>query len=157
MDAQQSRGRTTASETVRRAWRAFASSDAEQIAACFTEDAQWLAPAGNATAVALGVPSHMKSREAIVRFLTLDFPRLFTEEVAVSFRGFHAVGDGDVVVVEEAMEATLSNGNRYSNDYCFIFELRGGLIHRVREYMDTARGARMVFGSPDGSPGSGLV
>jgi hypothetical protein len=33
-----------------------------------------------------------------------------------------------------------------ANDYCFVFELRDGLIHRVREYMDTARGHRMVFG-----------
>jgi ketosteroid isomerase-like protein len=38
------------------------------------------------------------------------------------------------------------NGNHYANDYCFVFELRDGLIHRVREYMDTARGHRMIFG-----------
>jgi ketosteroid isomerase-like protein len=44
------------------------------------------------------------------------------------------------------MTATLANGNHYANDYCFVFELRGGLIHRVREYMDTARAHRMVFG-----------
>jgi hypothetical protein len=31
--------------------------------------------------------------------------------------------------------------------YCFVFELRGGLICRVREYMDTARGHRDVFGT----------
>jgi ketosteroid isomerase-like protein len=130
-------------EIVQRAWRAFATRDPGRIAAFFDEDAQWPAPAGNATAVALGVTHHMVGREQIVRFLTIDFPRLFAEDVAVTLRGFHA--DGDVVVVEETMEATLSDGNRYTNDYCFVFELRDGLIHRVREYMDTARGARMVF------------
>jgi uncharacterized protein len=50
------------------------------------------------------------------------------------------------VIVEQTMTATLANGNHYANDYCFVFELRDGLIHRVREYMDTARGHRMVFG-----------
>ncbi|UKY54708.1 nuclear transport factor 2 family protein [Streptomyces inhibens] len=144
MTSQQSR------EIVQRAWQAFATRDAERISAFFDEDAQWLAPAGNATAVALDVTDHMVGREGIVRFLTIDFPRLFAEDVAVTFRGFHA--DGDVVVVEETMEATLSNGNSYTNDYCFVFELHNGLIYRVREYMDAARGARMVFAEQGGDP-----
>jgi ketosteroid isomerase-like protein len=133
-----------AREVVQRAWRSFSTRDKDLIATVFTEDAEWLAPPGNATAVALGVTHRMVGREAIVHFLTVDFPRLFVADVTVDFRGFHA--DGDVVVVEETMRATLANGNAYRNDYCLIFELRDGLIHRVREYMDTAGGHRMVFG-----------
>ena len=131
-------------DVVRHAWRAFASHDAGQIAAFFTEDAEWLAPAGNATATALGIPSHLVGRDAIARFLADDFSRLFARDVAVTFRGLYA--DGSTVIVEEAMTATLANGNAYTNDYCFAFELQAGLIHRVREYMDTARAHRMVFG-----------
>jgi ketosteroid isomerase-like protein len=74
----------------------------------------------------------------------VDFPRFFVSDVSVTFHGFHT--DGERVVVEETMTATLANGNHYANDYCFVFELRAGLIHRVREYMDTARAHRMVFG-----------
>ncbi|GAA1106242.1 MULTISPECIES: nuclear transport factor 2 family protein [Streptomyces violaceusniger group] len=121
---------------VQNAWKAFAGHDADQIAAVLTEDAEWLAPPGNATAVALDCPSHMIGKEAIVRF--------FVRDVAVTFHGLYA--DGDRVIVEETMTATLANGNRYANDYCLVFELRDGLIHRVREYMDTALGHRMVFG-----------
>ncbi|MGW4125349.1 nuclear transport factor 2 family protein [Nocardia sp. NPDC004711] len=132
---------------VQAAWRAFAGHDAEQIAAFFTIDAEWLAPSGNATAVALNAPSHMVGREAITQFIAHDFPRLFVGDVVVEFHGFYP--DGDRVIVEETMSATLANGNRYSNDYCFVFELRDGLIHRVREYMDTARGHRDVFGDPE--------
>jgi hypothetical protein len=29
----------------------------------------------------------------------------------------------------------------------FVFELRDGLIHRVREYMDTSRGHHAIFGT----------
>jgi ketosteroid isomerase-like protein len=130
---------------VQAAWRAFASHDPGQIAAVFTEDAEWLAPAGNATAVALDAPSHMIGRAAITRFLAQDFSRLFVRDVVVDFRGFYA--DGDRVVVEETMSATLANGNTYTNDYCFVFELQDGLICRVREYMDTARGHHDVFGT----------
>ncbi|MFK8850867.1 hypothetical protein [Streptomyces sp. Ac-502] len=43
------------------------------------------------------------------------------------------------------MTATLANGNHYSNDYCFVFELQDGLTHRVREYTNTARGHHMTF------------
>ncbi|AHH16858.1 SnoaL-like domain-containing protein [Nocardia nova SH22a] len=136
---------TTDNKTiVQAAWRAFASHDAERIGACFTPDAEWLAPAGNATAVALDAPSHMVGRQAITHFLANEFSRLFVSDVAVEFNGFYA--EGDRVIVEETMSATLANGNTYRNDYCFVFELRDGLIHRVREYMDTARGHRDVFG-----------
>ncbi|TDE20801.1 nuclear transport factor 2 family protein [Nonomuraea mesophila] len=135
-------------ELVQGAWRSFSTRDKDLIASFFAQDAEWLAPSGNATAVALGATHHMVGREAIVHFLTVGFPRMFVADVAVDFRGFYA--DGDVVVVEETMQATLADGNAYSNDYCFIFQLRDGLIHRVREYMDTAKGHRMVFGDAGG-------
>ncbi|KAA9162035.1 nuclear transport factor 2 family protein [Amycolatopsis acidicola] len=131
-------------KTVQEAWKAFATHDAEQIAPVFTEDAEWLAPPGNATAQFLGGSHHMIGRAAIARFLADDFPRLFARDVSVDFHAFHA--DGDRVIVEETMTATLADGHHYENDYCLIFELRDGLIHRVREYMDTARGQAMVFG-----------
>jgi ketosteroid isomerase-like protein len=51
------------------------------------------------------------------------------------------------VVIEQRLRATLPNGNAYDNDYCFVLELENGLIRRVREYMDTAKGNRMVFGA----------
>ncbi|MEV5539671.1 nuclear transport factor 2 family protein [Saccharopolyspora shandongensis] len=129
---------------VQDAFRALASNDPEKISAVLTEDAEWLSPPGNATAVALGAPDHMVGRAAIVRFFADDFPRLFARDVAVAFHGLHV--DGERVVVEATMTATLANGNDYGNDYCFVFELRDGLIHRAREYADTARGHRMVFG-----------
>jgi ketosteroid isomerase-like protein len=131
-------------DVVQDAWRAFADHDVERISAFFTEDAEWLAPADNATAVALGVPSHMIGGRAIARFIAEDFPRLFARDVSVTFNGMYT--DGERVIVEETMTATLANGGPYANGYCFVFDLREGLIHRVREYTDTARGYRMVFG-----------
>ena len=140
---------------VQQAWRVFASHDADQIAAFFTEEAGWIAPAGNATAVALGIPSHLMGRDAIARFLADDFSRLFARDVTVTFRGLYA--EGSRVIVEATMSATLANGNAYANDYCFVFELEAGLIHRVREYMDTARAHRLVFGGGVGQAPAGVA
>lgn len=137
-------GTMSSKEVVMRAWGEFASRDPERVAAVFTADAEWLAPADNATALALDGSHHLVGRERIVRFLTEEFGTVFVADVAVDFRGVFA--DGDTVIVEERMQATLAHGGRYDNDYCFIFELQDGLIHRVREYMDTQRGAACFAG-----------
>jgi uncharacterized protein len=126
-------------------WQAIGSRDPKQIATKFTEDAEWLAPARNATAVALNRPSHIVGREQIARMFGSEVWKLFISDVRVDFRGLYS--DADTVVLEQRMCATLRGGNAYENDYCFVLELENGLIRRVREYMDTAKGNRMVFGS----------
>jgi ketosteroid isomerase-like protein len=132
-------GTMSSKEFVMRAWGEFASRDPKRVGAVFTADAEWLAPADNATARAVGGTHHMIGRDRIVQFLTSEFGTVFVAEVSVDFRGVFA--DGDTVVVEERMQATLAHGGHYDNDYYFVFELEGRLIKRVREYMDTQRGA----------------
>jgi uncharacterized protein len=132
------------------AWQAFASRDKQRVASMFSDDAEWLAPKGNATALAMPYTNHMVGREQIAHFIAVEFGKLFHADLKVDFRGFYA--EDDVVIVEERMQATLSNGLHYDVEYCFIFELKDGLITRVREYMDTLKGARMIFGSLDQVP-----
>lgn len=134
-----------------RAWKAFGGRDAAEIAAFFSHDAEWIAPRGNATAVALDMTDHMKGAKEIAAFLAEGFAKLFVDDVKLDFRGFYA--DGDIVVVEERMRAVLANGNAYENDYCFVFVCRDGKIVQVREYMDTMKGHRMIFGSASGDGG----
>ena len=129
------------------AWKVFATRDADQVREVFAPDAEWLAPAGNATALALDGTNHLVGRDRIVRFLTEEFGTVFVADVQMDFGGVFA--DGDTVVVETRLRATLANGGRYDNEYCFIFGLAAGRIRRVREYMDTQRGAR-CFASPVG-------
>ncbi|WP_232667452.1 nuclear transport factor 2 family protein [Pseudonocardia sp. TRM90224] len=134
-------------DIVQSTFMALASYDPDRIAAIFTEDAEWLSPPGNAVATALGATHHMVGRKEIVRFFAEDFPRLFVKDVDIVFHGVH--GDTERMTVESTLTAALADGGRYDNDYCFVFELRDGLVSRVREYVDTARGHRMIF---DGSP-----
>lgn len=128
------------------AWRAFASRDPVRIAGCLAPDAEWLAPPGNATAVALRYTHHMVGRDSIVQFIVQEFPRLFVRNIRIDFGDI--LCEGTRVVVQERMQAELSNGRQYVNDYCFIFELDASYkIRRVREYMDTRAGHEMIFGS----------
>lgn len=45
------------------------------------------------------------------------------------------------------MRATLANEGHDDNDCCFVFEMQDGRIRRVREDMDTRRGAEW-FATP---------
>lgn len=134
------------------AWEAFASRDAERIAACFAPDAEWIAPPDNATAIALDYPHHMRGAEQIARFIAHEFGRLFVADVAIDFGTMAAAGD--LVLVEERMRATLVDGRSYDLAYCFVFVVVGGRIAQVREYMDTRSGWRQMFGD---EPGGKLV
>lgn len=134
---------TSPKDIVLNAWKIFSSRDLMRIAALFTDDAEWIAPKGNATAVALDHTDHMIGAQAIARFIAQEMHRMFSD-VDIAFRGVYA--DGDVVIVEERMRATLAGGARYENDYCFVFTVAGGKIREVREYMDTRKGWQMVFG-----------
>ena len=126
------------------AWKVFSSGDPQLVSEVFSEDAEWLAPAGNATAVALNYTNHMIGREAIARFITSEFRKLFEQDVNIEFRNIFA--DGNTVIVEERMQARLAGGKLYDNDYCFFFEFEDGRIRRVREYMDTQRAKDIILG-----------
>lgn len=141
---------TNPRDVVLNAWKTFSSRDAERIAALFTDDAEWIAPKGNATAIALDHADHMVGPHEIARFIAQEMHKMFSD-IDNAFRGVHA--DGDVVIVEERMRATLPDGRPYENDYCFVFAVAGDRIRQVREYMDTRKGcgwclARGVMNRP---------
>jgi ketosteroid isomerase-like protein len=131
-------------------WKAFATRDAAQIHKYFKENAVWIAPHNNATGLALNATGNgFTGADKIAHFIANDVSKIFVRDVTIDFKGIHAAGN--VVIVEERMQATLFNGRHYDNDYCFVFELEDGLIKVMREYMDTAKGFRMIFGEEGGA------
>ncbi len=142
-----------AKETVQALYAAYAAGDPDRIRALLHPDVIWVAPAGNATQVALGLgdadeagpPRGLNDldRDAIVAFMAYDYPRFFTN---VAFERRSMVAEGDVVLTEHRMSATLPNGRPYVNDYCFAYEVADSLVTAIREYMDTRGGWLQVFG-----------
>src|SRR3954451_25122682 len=96
-----------AKDIVLNAWKTFSTRDAGQIASLFAPDAEWIAPARKATAVALAHTDHMVAAEQSGRFISSEMHCLISE-IDISFRAVHA--DGDTVIIEERMRATLPEG-----------------------------------------------
>jgi hypothetical protein len=61
------------------------------------------------------------------------------------------IAEGDLVAVEGRGENRTKEGLAYQNQYCWIFEFRGGLVANLREYADTEL-FRHVLGAPPGAP-----
>jgi ketosteroid isomerase-like protein len=125
-------------------WKAYSARDESRMRRHLAVDAVWRAPPDNATAKFLGMPSTIEGCDQIVRFILDLFPRMFAYDRKTDLKGVYA--DGDTVVVEVAISATLANGRHYRNDYCFIHKLKDSQVVEVRELMDTYNGHRMVFG-----------
>jgi uncharacterized protein len=99
-------------------WKSFSSRERAKIETFLSQDAIWIAPKHNTTAKFPGVPSGMVGRAEIVRFLVEQFPTCFARDVKHDVKGVY--GDGEIVVVEATLSATIANGRAYKNDYCFI-------------------------------------
>jgi ketosteroid isomerase-like protein len=96
-----------------------------------------LAP--DATWWVLGDPEKVKvsgTRDMgkIERFLK-NVRRGFPDGMAVTFEGVTA--EGERVAVEAVSQATMADGNAYSNRYHFLVQVRDGRVLRMREYLDT--------------------
>ena len=140
-------------ETVAALYAAYATGDPAKIGALLHEDVVWVAPAGNATQVALGLGraedagapkgSNNLGHRDIVQFMAHNFARFF-QQPKNEFRSM--VSEGTTVFAEHRISAVLPNGRPYVNDYCFAYEVCDGKIRQIREYMDTRGGWAQVFG-----------
>jgi ketosteroid isomerase-like protein len=140
---------TSAKEAALNVWKAFGSRDPAAIRAAFTPDGRWIAPPGNATAIAAGADAEsVASVDGIIAFITGEaYPKLF-RDVKVDF--LKVIAEGDTVMIENIYRARLPNGRDYANRYCWVFEVRDGKVAEMREYMDTHGGFAQIFG--DGKP-----
>jgi ketosteroid isomerase-like protein len=60
----------------------------------------------------------------------------------------HVLVKDDQAVVELHSLATAKNGLRFDNRYCWVVHFAGGVIDRVRAYLDSAMVARLFEENP---------
>lgn len=77
----------------------------------------------------------IEGKQSVVDTLFGGNSESFSASSSVKVHCIHA--DGEFVVVEHSGRNELSDGRRYDNNYCWVFRFADGLIHEVREYMDT--------------------
>ncbi len=112
-------------------WGAFVKGDIKAAFANMSDEVSWLIP-GNLS----NLSGLRKGKPAI-----LDFARSAAKTFPNGLETHinRVYGDGDTVILELTNRGKLASGKDYENEYCFVFEVEGGKIRRVREYVDTQK------------------
>ncbi len=112
-------------------WNAFAKGDIKTAFASMSDEVSWLIP-GN-----LPNLSGLRKGKAEILNFARNAAKMFPNGLKSELRRVYC--DGDAVLIEMTNRGKLFNGRDYENEYCFVFEIEGGKIRRVREYVDTQK------------------
>ena len=115
-------------EVVRATWQDLLGGKVEAALANMSDEVSWLIP-GNLQNV-----SGLKRGKEEVRKFVSGIGQTFPQGLKTEIRKTHLAGD--TVIVELTNRGKAFNGKDYENEYCFVFELEGGKIRRIREYVD---------------------
>jgi uncharacterized protein len=113
---------------VKRTWGTLLGGNVEAALANFSDDVTWFL-----TGKLDGVSGLKNGKEAVRAFLA-GVAQAFPAGLKTEFK--KAYGEGDTVIVELVNRGTSATGKPYENEYCFVFELAGGKIRAIREYVD---------------------
>ena len=117
-------------------WEAFRRGDVKAAFANMTDDVSWWIP-GLIEPIS-GLRRGKPEIVAFLRWAATTFPEGFRSEV----RGVYA--DDEAVILELVNRSTTATGKPYENEYCFVFEIEGGRIRAVREYVDTQKAVSII-------------
>jgi ketosteroid isomerase-like protein len=115
-------------DLVKRTWQTLLGGNVEEALANFSDDVTWFL-----TGTLEGVSGLKQGKQAVRAFLGTvrqAFPGGLKPEIKKAY------GEGDTVVIELVNRGTSATGKSYENEYCFVFDLAGGKIQAIREYVD---------------------
>ena len=115
---------------VRSFFENFSAGQVEAALALLADNATWWAAGKPDKFVLAGTLSKPQFVERL-NWLGARMPK----GLRVTLTGFTA--EGDRVAVEAESYGEMASGKIYNNQYHFLFEVRGGKIQAVREYLDT--------------------
>lgn len=113
-------------------------SDLDALEAMITDDFSWWIA---------GKPDYLQTAGEHDKAFFIEFfgsgGDMFPNDAEFKVTGI--IAEGDKVAVEAHMTATTATGSVYDNLYHFVFEISGGRIKRMKEYMETHH-AKVTFG-----------
>ncbi len=115
-------------DLVRITWQDLIGGKIDAALANMSDEVSWLIP-GNVPNV-----SGLKRGKDEIRKFVSGIGQAFPQGLQTEIRKTHVAGD--TVIVELTNRGKAFNGKDYENEYCFVFELEGGKIRRIREYVD---------------------
>ena len=135
-------GLTANKRFVERFFESLNAGDAEAIVAAYSDDGEvWT----SGHTLISGRFAKADIRAAAGHIFTA-----FPDGLRFTLRGM--VAEGDKVAVEAESRGRHASGRIYSNDYHFLFELAGGRIRRLKEYIDTERVTDILCGGQRPAP-----
>jgi ketosteroid isomerase-like protein len=133
--------------------RALDANDADRVRRCFAPEGTWWVDTGFDRAAGdfhvdpgedRPWPLHGRMDAAQKTALLASLPERFPGGVRQHLR--RSFAGGDVAVLEVEGDGMFLGERPYTNRYCFLVEVRAGLVHAVREYLDTAHSAAVFDG-----------
>ncbi len=115
-------------ELITKTWQDVVAGNVEAAAANMSDEVSWMI-AGNLPGV-----SGVKKGKAAVKEFVGGIRKAFPQGLNSQISKVHSAGD--TVIVELTNTGKAFNGRDYRNEYCFVFEVEGGKIRRIREYVD---------------------
>jgi len=112
------------------------------------EEAVWHLPP-TAEIPGLDDPQTVRGRDAIHAIQMRAGEIYDVPTMSVDIRNLLA--DGDWVTLQYQLNCRAANGNPYTQEYVFLFELRDGRIVTIWDYYDTLQVAQLVLAGLDDS------
>ena len=116
---------------------AVASGASDKVVAAFADDVVWWVPPSSPMA------GTYRGRDAVLGMFAKGVSLYAPEPMKIEILGM--VADDKKVAAEIHIAATTAKGGEYSNFYHFLFEIAGGKIVGVKEYVDTLYAQRTLF------------
>lgn len=131
-------GATENKQVVRDFIEAPSSGNLKAIDIALADDATWWLPGS------LPVSGTHQGKKSIVEgFLAKAAPLFQPGSLAIEVR--NTIAEGDCVAVEWIARGKTAKGRPYENYYHIMFEVKGGKIQAVREYVDTLYAKEVLF------------
>ncbi len=123
-------------DTIRRIYAALETGDQSVFGQSVHPDYVWRLPGHSDWS------RRFEGQEAVRRDLLAPLFSLFANTYTA--RAINLIADGDQVVAEVRGKVLTKSGQRYDNEYCFIFRFRDGKIAEIVEYCDTDLEVRVL-------------
>jgi ketosteroid isomerase-like protein len=116
---------------------AVAAGAADKVVAAFADDIVWWVPPSSPMA------GTYRGKDAVLAMFGQGVSLYAPEPMKIEILGM--VADEHKVAAEVRITAKTAKGADYSNFYHFLFEVGGGQIRGVKEYVDTLYAHRTLF------------
>ena len=127
-------------ESVREIFKGLENGDGAAFFECVADDVDWIVMGTHPLA------GHYRSKKAFIEGTFAKLSKVLPQGAELHTE--NVIVQDNQAVVELHSLATAKNGMRFDNRYCWVVYFRGGLIVRVRAYLDSAMVARLFVENP---------